>query len=42
MKRILIGIAAGAIILIGLFLIYKFFILTRSQEKGALQINTDI
>jgi len=42
MKRILIGIAAGAIILIGLFLIYKFFILTRSQEKGALQINTNI
>ena len=42
MKRILIGIAAGVIILIGLFLIYKFFILTRSQEKGALQITSNI
>lgn len=42
MKRVLIGLAAILITLTGLFLIYKFFILTRSQEKGALQITTNI
>lgn len=42
MKRFIIGIVAVLIILIGLFLIYKFLILTRSQEKGALQVNSNI
>lgn len=42
MKRFAIGVVAVLIILIGLFLIYKFLILTRSQEKGALQITSNI
>lgn len=42
MKRLIIGIVAILIILIGLFFIYKFLILARSQEKGALQITSNI
>lgn len=42
MKRFVVGTIAVLIILIGLFFIYKFLILTRSQEKGALQVTSNI